>query len=96
MADIVERLRLYAQQFEDQHAPDQITLAMRAGADEIERKKAETASLLNTLADARTESMRLRAALRDCLSWHDYSNDMHKPIEVRAAYMRARAALEGK
>ena len=63
MADIVERLRLYAQQFEDQHAPDQITLAMRAGADEIERKKAEIASLLNTLADARTESMKLRAAL---------------------------------
>ena len=65
MADIVERLRLYAQQFEDQHAPDHITLAMRAGADEIERKDAEIASLLNTLADARTESMKLRAALRE-------------------------------
>lgn len=64
MADIAERLRLYAQQFEDQHAPEQITLAMRAGADEIERKKAEIASLLRLLADARTESMRLRAALR--------------------------------
>jgi hypothetical protein len=39
------------------------------------------------------EVEKLRAALEDCLSWHDYSNDMHKPIEVRAAYMRARAAL---
>ena len=63
MADIVERLRLYAQQFEDQHAPDHITQALRAGADEIERKKAEISSLLNTLADARTENMKLRAAL---------------------------------
>ena len=96
MADIVDRLRLYAQQFEDQHAPEQITLAMRAGADEIERKKDEIASLLKLLADERTENMRLRAALREILGWHDYSNDMHKPIEVRAAYMRARAALEEK
>ncbi len=40
------------------------------------------------------ENTRLRAALHDVLGWHDYSNDMHKPIEVRAAYMRARAALE--
>jgi len=56
----------------------------------------EITSLLNLLADARTESMRLRAALHDVLGWHDYSNDMHKPIEVRAAYMRARAALEGR
>lgn len=39
---------------------------------------------------------RLEAALREVLSWHDYSNDMHKPIEVRAAYMRARAALEDR
>ena len=96
MADIVERLRGFADLFEAQHAPGNLVLHMRAGADEIERKKAEIASLLNTLADERTENMRLRAVLRECLSWHDYSNDMHKPIEVRATYMRARAALEGK
>ena len=94
MSDIMERLRGLADLFEAGDAPRHVVLHMRAGADEIERKKAEIASLLNTLADERTESMRLRAALRDCLSWHDYSNDMHKPIEVRAAYMRARAALE--
>ena len=61
---------------------------------EAAKKDAEIASLLNTLANARTESIKLRAALHDVLGWHDYSNDMHKPIEVRAAYMRARAALE--
>ena len=114
MADIVERLRGFADLFEAQHAPGNLVLHMRAGADEIERlrasgcardqgmtqycaeaamKDAEIASLLNTLADERTESMRLRAALKECLGWHDYADDMYKPIEVRAAYMRARAAL---
>ena len=51
---------------------------------------------LPPVTEAAAEIEKLRAALRDCLGWHDYSNDMHKPIEVRAAYMRARAALEGK
>jgi len=32
-------------------------------------------------------------ALEECLGWHDFSNDMHKPIEVRAAYMRAREII---
>ena len=45
------------------------------------------------IAEQAAEIERLRAALHDVLGWHDYSNDMHKPIEVRAAYMRARAAL---
>ena len=100
MGDIVERLRLYAQQFEDQHAPDHITLALRAGADEIERKDAEIASLLNTLADARTESMRLRAALEELL-W--YTNQLelavYDPAEwpsTHGAVRAARAALEGR
>jgi len=35
----------------------------------------------------------LAEALKDVLSWHDFADDMHKPVEVRAAYMRARAAL---
>ena len=46
------------------------------------------------IAEQAAEIERLRAALREILGWHDYSNDMHKPIEVRAAYMRARAALD--
>lgn len=63
MADIVERLRGLADLFEAGDAPRHLVLHMRAGADAIERKKAEIASLLNTLADTRTENMRLRAAL---------------------------------
>ena len=84
--DLVERLRLYARQFEDQHAPEQITLAMRAGADEIERKKAEIASLLNTLADARTESMRLRARVTEL-------EGQHKGLVLNNAILRERPDL---
>jgi hypothetical protein len=48
-----------------------------------------------TLADASliAAAPDLFEALRDCLGWHDFADDLHKPIEVRAAYMRARAAL---
>ena len=71
MSDIMERLRGLADLFEAGDAPRHVVMHMRAGADEIERKKAEIASLLNALADARTESMRLRAALEmfacDCI-----------------------------
>ena len=76
-------------------------------SDELERTKREAEraqdaygvrflNYLEETARLTDEIEKLRAALRDCLGWHDYSNDMHKPIEVRAAYMRARAALEGK
>ena len=76
MADIVERLRGFADLFEAQHAPGNLVLHMRAGADEIERHKAEIASLLNTLADTRTENMRLKVALAEagcdhCRHWFD-------------------------
>lgn len=35
----------------------------------------------------------LREALEEVLSWHDFSDDLTKPIEVRAAYMRARGLI---
>lgn len=40
-----------------------------------------------------TASPALYQALAECLSWHDYSDDLTKPAEIRAAYMRARRAL---
>jgi hypothetical protein len=36
----------------------------------------------------------LKEAMRDCLGWHDYADDLHKPVEVRAAYMRARKLIK--
>ncbi len=35
-----QKLLLYAQQFEDQHAPENITTTLREAADEIERLRA--------------------------------------------------------
>jgi hypothetical protein len=35
----------------------------------------------------------LAEALRELLGWHDDADNLHKPIEVRAAYIRARALL---
>lgn len=53
--------------------------------------------VLNLRAGQAASAERIKAleeGLRDCLSWHDYADDLHKPIEVRAAYMRARALLK--
>lgn len=118
MADIVERLRGFADLFEAQHAPGNLVLHMRAGADEIERLRAggcardqgttqycaeaakkdtEIASLLTTLADERTESMRLRAALEPLACLCDRANgDACSRAEANCAFWNARAALEGK
>ena len=54
--------------------------------DELEPIKDATATLFAAAPD-------LLEALKDVLSWHDFADDMHRPVEVRAAYMRARAAL---
>ena len=88
MSDIMERLRGLADLFEAGDAPRHLVLHMRAGAAEIERKKAEIASLLKLLADARTESMKLRAALEDIA----YGNPLHNEADLMRI---ARAALEG-
>ena len=93
MADIVDRLRGFADLFEAQHAPGNLVLHMRAGADEIERKKAEIASLLNTLADTRTQNMRLRAALYGLVG--RCMDDFNGGRKLRRGDVdRARAALE--
>jgi len=84
MADIVERLR----------DSDTTRRIGESYADVYDRRQADRDEAADEITRLRAENEKLRAALEDCLSWHDYSNDMHKPIEVRAAYMRARAALE--
>ena len=66
----------------------------------LEEADAEIASLLNALADARTESMRLRAALRSLVSYTQchyvdgYCVQHSSPDPCEMA--EARAALEGK
>lgn len=64
------RLRLYAQQWEDQHAPENVTRALREAADEIERLTAEVdvqtekrRLVIWRYNDLRAENAKLRAAL---------------------------------
>jgi hypothetical protein len=90
MTDILERL---AGPFIAEPAAQRV---MDQAIEEIEHLREWNAEIALNAREFAAENERLRAALRDCLSWHDFSNDMHKPIEVRAAYMRARAALEGR
>jgi hypothetical protein len=53
-----------------------------------------TAAFKASNAAAAERIKALEEALRDCLGWHDYADDLHKPAEVRAAYMRARKMLK--
>lgn len=46
-----QKLLLYAQQFEDQHAPENITTTLREAADEIERLRAVLERIADTDPD---------------------------------------------
>jgi len=61
--------------------------------DRLTRETARADAAEAEAKDAMLANAALREALKEVLSWHDYTDDMHKPVEVRAAYMRARAAL---
>ena len=71
-----------------------------------ERPFFSEADALSFLADMRSERNKEEAkrlaekhgpelleALEGILSWRDDADNLHKPLEVRAAYMRARAAI---
>lgn len=60
------------------------------GASRTDLEYAETQLAYATLF---TAAPVLLAALEEVLGWHDDADDPHKPIEVRASYMRARAAV---
>lgn len=78
-----------------QHA-NNILAKLDTIADLHARLSAETARADKAEAEAKDAMLAnaaLREALKEVLSWHDYTDDMHKPVEVRAAYMRARATL---
>ncbi len=87
-ADEIERLRAGG------CARDQGTTQYCA---EAAKKDAEIASLLNTLADARTESMKLRAALEPLACTCDrVGNAECSSGEVDCPFWQARAALDGQ
>ena len=65
VTDTAERLRLYARQFEDLHAPQNVTIAMREAANEIEHLRLALEVAANDLDDwgAYTKANNARAAL---------------------------------
>lgn len=66
-----ERLLLYARQFEDQHAPETITLALREAAGAISH-------LMKTHDDMADEIERLRAALEDVIVHNEWPDRVDK------------------
>ena len=101
MIDIAERLRLYARHFEDLHAPQNVTIAMREAADKIEHLREEAEFNYMAGYDAAKDDY------RDMLQERENEiENLRLALEVAAndlddwgAYTKAknaRAALEGE
>jgi hypothetical protein len=60
---IAARLIRLAQQFEDQHAPQNITMALREAANRLSNHRTETLDYLGQVGQLSEELERLRAAL---------------------------------
>lgn len=87
---LAERLRMYAQQFEDQHAPENITLALREAADRIshlmgvhDEMSDEIEALIEQLGDQTGEVLNLKA-------------DIESHIIIANNYMRDNERLMGE
>ena len=93
MTDLPARLVRLAQQLEDQHAPQHMTILMREAAKEMEQNLGQVAKLFE-------EITRLRAALRvaahelELLYFFAISNGIAEA--GIPPHVEARAALEGK
>lgn len=98
MNSLSQLLRLYAQQFEDQHALQNMTIALREAAAEIERLTAEVQTWVDHTKTAvwsdseqckllEAENERLRAALGEIVK-PGGADDFWECVDI------ARAALE--
>lgn len=101
MTDTADWLRMYAQQFEDQHAPQNLTIGMRQAADQLDASRETTLQLLGQVGQLSDElerlkdgEARLRAALRFYAGWPQGSAGNIAPFLMDAGRI-ARAALEG-
>jgi hypothetical protein len=81
-----QKLLLYAQQFEDQHAPENITTTLREAAAEIERLREWNAEIALNAREFVAENEKLRAALE----WIAETTLTQPGLMVE----KARAALE--
>ena len=109
MTDTPARLVRLAQQLEDQHAPQHMTILMRNAAEEIDQLYAngcvvDKADAWDAIAAKNAEIDRLRAALREhacrceqrCVDvWEDVREHV-EPTKADCRFHRARAALGEK
>ncbi len=109
MISLMDRLRLYAQQLEDQNAPDIMTIAMREAAREIGSLQTElgiereySANIHDENLDNIAEIDRLRAALEGVVrEWKDYygefgGGDVPFVVALTMAGIACAALDEGK
>ena len=60
MTDTADWLRMYAQQLEDQHAPQNLTIGMRQAADQLDASRETTLQLLGQVGQLSDELERLK------------------------------------
>ena len=104
MTDTADWLRMYAQQLEDQHAPQNLTIGMRQAADQLDASRETTLQLLGQVGQLSDElerlkdcEARLRAALQK-IAKHSRGGviDTTEKMDRDEFIGIARAALEGK
>lgn len=109
MTDTADWLHRYAQQLEDQHAPQNLTIGMRQAADQLDASRETTLQLLGQVGQLSEElerlkdgEARLRAALED-IARTTYGYEPWMPDEEAKNYFsslffgaqaKARAALK--
>lgn len=81
-----ERLRLYARHFEDIHAPQNVTIAMREAADQMDASRKTTLQLLGQVGQLTEENETNRKSLMKMAS---------AMVEQVETIERLRAALHG-
>jgi hypothetical protein len=94
-------LLLYAQQFEDQHAPQNMTLALREAAKELDRLQAGgcardqgTTQYCAEAARLAAENERLRAAAQAIVDFHNGPLEAKRPDVFQILMSRLDAALK--
>jgi hypothetical protein len=96
--DIANWLRMYAQQFEDQHAPQNMTIALREAARELDRLYAGGCARDQSTTQYCAEAARLAAELHIATEWSaqvhaGQQEDADTITALRAEMKRLRAAL---
>lgn len=90
MSSIADLLRLYAQQFEDQHAPQNMTIALREASSLLEKQ-------FDAIKTSSEEIERLRAALEQiAANTYGYEPNAMSDEEAKVYFANLFFAAQGK